>query len=263
MNAINISSLFVYPLKSCRAQSLQEGQILFGGLAGDRTYAVIDDTGQMLTAREHPELLTIEAVILDENICFSRAGDSITIPRNVESSSRRSGVLFGQPVGGSEMGDITRNWMSNHLAVSCNVVEISKTFMRQMEAQSHSITYTDAAPILLTSEASLRDLNNRMTLPVGMNRFRPNIVITGGEAFDEDDWRSLKIGTCEFEVSHHCPRCILTTIDPIRPEKGTSKEPLKTLSTFRKSGTEVNFGVYLIPKKLGIIRLNDVVIPEL
>ena len=80
MNAINISSLFAYPLKSCRAQSLQEGQILFGGLAGDRTYAVIDDTGQMLTAREHPELLTIEAVILDENICFSRAGVGTQAP---------------------------------------------------------------------------------------------------------------------------------------------------------------------------------------
>jgi uncharacterized protein YcbX len=131
-----------------------------------------------------------------------------------------------------------------------------------MELQPHDITYTDAAPILLTSQASLKALNNRITIPVGMNRFRPTLVVSGCSAFAEDDWKYLKIGTCEFEISHPCPRCVLTTIDPSNPEKGISKEPLKTLSTFRKFGNKITFGVYLIPKKLGVIRLNDEVIYE-
>tara|TARA_X000001036_G_scaffold435403_1_gene476585 strand:- start:3101 stop:3889 length:789 start_codon:yes stop_codon:yes gene_type:complete len=262
MNALCISSFFVYPLKSGMGQSIEEVQIYSSGLAGDRTYAVIDDTDQILTAREHPELLTIEAAILDKYICFSKAGDSITVPRNVKSSSMRSGILFGESLRGSELSELVRKWMSNHLAVSCNVIEINKNFMRQMKAQTHDITYTDAAPILLTSEASLEVLNNSMRLPVGMNRFRPNLVVSGSQAFAEDDWKYLKIGTCEFEISHHCPRCVLTTIDPSHPEMGISKEPLKTLSSFRKSANEVNFGVYLIPKRLGTIRLNDEVIPE-
>ena len=261
MNSIHISYLYAYLLKSGRPQSLDHAQIITTGLVGDRDFAVIDDGGRMLTAREYPMLLEVEAKIMNDHMYFKCKGDFITVPRKTGSSKTRTGILFGQSVGGLELDDSIQKWFSKCMGVSCHVVEINAVYMRQMEGQSIDITYTDAAPILLTSEASLRDLNNRMTLPVGMNRFRPNIVVNGGNAFEEDDWKSLKIGSCEFEISHHCPRCVLTTIDPSHPGKGISKEPLKTLSTFRKSGNEVNFGVYLIPKKMGIIRLNDEVIP--
>ena len=262
MNSINISYLYAYLLKSGRPQSLDQAQIITTGLEGDRDFAVIDDDGRMLTAREHPMLLEVEAKIIDDKIYFKFKEDFITVPRETRSPKTRKGILFGQSVAGFELNDRVQKWFSKCVDVSCHVVEINKVYRRQMEGQSIDITYTDAAPILLTSEASLRDLNNRMTLPVGMNRFRPNIVVNGGNAFEEDDWRSLKIGACEFEISHHCPRCVLTTIDPSDPKKGISKEPLKTLSTFRKVGNEVNFGVYLIPKKLGVIQLDDEVIPE-
>ena len=172
------------------------------------------------------------------------------------------GTLFGQAAGGFELDNRLQKWFSKCMGVNCHVIEINEIYMRQMESQPHDITYTDAAPILLTSEASLKALNNRMAIPVGINRFRPNLVVSGSPAFAEDDWKYLKIGDCEFEISHHCPRCVLTTIDPSNTEKGISKEPLKTLSTFRKLGNEVTFGVYLIPKKLGILRLNDEVIHE-
>ena len=261
MNPIHISYLYTYLLKSGKPQSLGHAQIITTGLVGDRDFAVIDENGRMLTARECPILLEVEAKIMDDMIHFKCKGDFITVPRKIGSSKTRTGILFGQSVGGLELDNCIRKWFSKCMGVSCHVVEINAVYMRQMEGQSIDITYTDAAPILLTSEASLRDLNNRMTLAVGMNRFRPNIVVNGGNAFEEDDWKSLKIGSCEFEISHHCPRCILTTIDPSHPGKGISKEPLKTLSTFRKSGNEVNFGVYLIPKKMGIIRLDDEVIP--
>jgi len=261
MNSIHISYLYTYLLKSGKPQSLDHAQIITTGLVGDRDFAVIDEDGRMLTARECPMLLEVEAKIMDDMIHFKCKGEFITVLRKTVSSKKRTGILFGQSVGGLELDKRIQKWFSKCMGVSCHVVEINAVYMRQMEDQFIDITYTDAAPILLTSEASLRDLNNRMTLPVGMNRFRPNIVVNGGNPFEEDDWKSLTIGTCEFEISHHCPRCALTTIDPSHPKKGISKEPLKTLSTFRKSGNEVNFGVYLIPKKMGIIRLDDEVIP--
>ena len=261
MNSIRISYLYTYLLKSGKPQSLDHAQIIKTGLVGDRDFAVIDEDGRMLTARECPTLLEVEAKIMDDMIHFKCKGEVITVPRKTVSSKKRTGILFGQSVGGLELDKRIQKWFSKRMGMSCHVVEINAVYMRQMEDQSIDITYTDAAPILLTSEASLRDLNNRMTLPVGMNRFRPNIVVNGSNPFEEDDWTSLKIGTCEFEISHHCPRCVLTTIDPSHPEEGISKEPLKTLSTFRKSGNKVNFGLYLIPKKMGIIRLDDEVIP--
>ena len=261
MNSIHISYLYAYLLKSGRPQSLDHAQIITTGLVGDRDFAVIDDGGSMLTARECPMLLEVEAKIMNDMIHFKYKDDFITVPRKTVSSKTRAGILFGQSVEGLELDNRLQKWFSKCMGVSCHVVEINAAAMRQMEDQFIDITYTDAAPILLTSETSLRDLNNRMTLPVGMNRFRPNIVVNGDNPFEEDDWKLLKIGTCEFEISHQCPRCVLTTIDPSHPEKGISKEPLKTLSTFRKSGNEVNFGIYLIPKKMGIIRLNDEIIP--
>ena len=262
MNSIHISYLYTYLLKSGKPRSLDHAQIITTGLVGDRDFAVIDEDGRMLTARECPMLLEVEAKIADDMIHFKCKDEVISVPRKTVSSKKRTGILFGQSVGGSELDKRIQKWFSKRMGMSCHVVEINAVYMRQMEDQFIDITYTDAAPILLTSEASLRDLNNRMTLPVGMNRFRPNIVVNGGNPFEEDDWKSLTVGTCEFEISHHCPRCALTTIDPSHPKKGISKEPLKTLSTFRKSGNKVNFGVYLIPKKMGIIRLYDEVIPR-
>ncbi len=260
---ISISNLYTYLLKSGRPQSLDYAHVISTGLMGDREFALIDGDGRLLTAREYPALLRVESKIIDDKIYFEFKSNSISVPRKTLNSRERIGTLFGQAAGGLELDNRLQKWFSKCMGVNCHVIEIKELYMRQMESQPYDITYADVAPILLTSEASLKALNNRMTIPVGMNRFRPNLVVSGSSAFAEDDWKNLKIGNCEFEVSHQCPRCVLTTIDPSHPEKGISKEPLKTLSTFRKFGKKITFGVYLIPKKLGILRLNDEVIYEL
>ena len=260
MGSINISNLYTYLLKSGRPQALDHTHIIPTGLMGDREFALIDDDGRLLTAREYPTLFQVESKIVDDKIYFAYKSDSIIVPRKTLYSRERMGTLFGQAAGGFELDNRLQKWFSKCMGVNCHVIEINEIYLRQMESQPYDITYTDAAPILLTSEASLRALNNRMTIPVGMNRFRPNLVVSGSPAFAEDDWKYLKIGDCEFEISHHCPRCVITTIDPSNPEKGISQEPLKTLSTLRKFGNKVTFGVYLIPKTLGILRLNDEVI---
>ena len=262
MGSIIISNLYSYLLKSGRPQSLDHAHIITKGLMGDRDFALIDAEGHILTAREYPALLEVDAKIIDNEIYFKYKSDSISVPRKAIYSKERTGILFGQSLRGLELDNCVQKWFSKNMGINCHVIGINKAYIRQMKEQLHNITFTDAAPILLTSEASLEALNNRMIIPVGMNRFRPNLVVSGSPAFAEDEWKYLKIGACEFEISHHCSRCTLTTIDSSNPEKGISKEPLKTLSTFRKFGNKVNFGIYLIPKKLGIIQLNDQVICE-
>ena len=167
MNSIHISYLYTYLLKSGKPQSLDHAQIITTGLVGDRDFAVIDEDGRMLTARECPMLLEVEAKIADDMIHFKCKGEVISVPRKTVSSKKRTGILFGQSVGGLELDKRIQKWFSKRMGMSCHVVEINAVYMRQMEDQFIDITYTDAAPILLTSEASLRDLNNRMTLPVG------------------------------------------------------------------------------------------------
>ena len=98
-----------------------------------------------------------------------------------------------------------------------------------------------------------------------MNRFRPNIVVEGCEAFDEDQWRNISIGDVEFETVKICSRCILTTIDPNTGTKDENGEPLKTLSQYRKNVNGVKdekgvfFGMNLIPRSLGKIRVGDTI----
>ena len=121
------------------------------------------------------------------------------------------------------------------------------------------VSLADGSPVLLTSEASLFFLNQRLLTPVPMARFRPNIVVSADTAFVEDNWRQIRVGEVEFEVGWSCTRCIVTTIDPMTSQKDINIEPIKTLKEFRSSPDGVIFGQNLIPRKLGIVKVGDVV----
>ena len=120
------------------------------------------------------------------------------------------------------------------------------------------VSYADEAPILLISEASLQDLNDKLKMPVSMQHFRPNLVVYGSHAFAEDQWKLIRIGEVELEIVQQCKRCIFTTINPVTQQKEANGEPLKTLATYRKLPKGgVGFGVHLIPRKLGKVKIGD------
>jgi uncharacterized protein len=258
-----VTDLYTYPLKSARPLIHQQVDILSTGLEGDRTFVVMDQQGNILTAREYPKLLNIDAVVAIGVLNLLIEGVSLAISLQEIHAIVKEGVLFGTPVGGRLLKGDYQSQLSDYLGISCSILVVGDAFLRtitsrQSETTKTQINYTDAAPILLTTQASLVDLNSRLAAPISMNRFRPNIIISGGKAFEEDDWRYVKIGSCEFEVSHLCPRCILTTIDPENPQKGVGVEPLKTLSIYRKTpSNKINFGIYLIPIKLGTIAIEE------
>jgi hypothetical protein len=107
----------------------------------------------------------------------------------------------------------------------------------------------------LTTQVSLEALAARLDTPIGMNRFRPNIVVDGDVPFAEDDWTRVTIGDAVFRVAKGCDRCMVTTIDPETGETGL--EPLRTLATFRRWNGKVWFGINLIPEGRGIVRVGD------
>ena len=125
------------------------------------------------------------------------------------------------------------------------------------------VTFADAVPFLVISEASLARLNDRIQEnhgePVPMNRFRPNIVVADCDAFAEDTWSGLQVGEAMFRSAGKSVRCIITTTDQLTGKRG--KEPLKTMATFRRNPadpTEVFFGVNLIHEtKRGTIHVGD------
>jgi uncharacterized protein YcbX len=118
---------------------------------------------------------------------------------------------------------------------------------------------TAVSPILLTSEESLADLNGRIAKPIRMNRFRQNIAVEGGQAFDEDWWARLRIGELEFEKVVSCERCSFTQVDQETATR--TSEPIRTLAKYRRQpggvGGGIVFGIYFRPLGPGVLRLGD------
>jgi hypothetical protein len=130
----------------------------------------------------------------------------------------------------------------------CQLVRIEEQASRHnlLGQGSKVVSFADSQPFLLLGEGSLADLNSRLEEPVPMNRFRPNLVLAGGRPFEEDEWSAFTIGDLLFKNIKPCSRCVLTTVDQQRGVK-TGKEPLSTLSLFRKQAGSVNFGMLAAP----------------
>jgi uncharacterized protein YcbX len=119
------------------------------------------------------------------------------------------------------------------------------------------VGFADGFPFLLISEASLADLNAKLEFPLPMNRFRPNIVVSGASAFAEDTWKSIKIGSVLFDVVKPCSRCVMTSID--QDDAALGREPLRTLTAYRKFGNKLLFGQNLVHNNTGVISVGDLV----
>jgi uncharacterized protein YcbX len=123
------------------------------------------------------------------------------------------------------------------------------------QVNNEQVSFADGFPFLLISDASLADLNQRLEQPVPMNRFRPNLVVSGCEAFAEDGWQSIRIGSIGFRVVKPCDRCVITTVDQTQGIRG--KEPLLTLAQYRRWDGKIWFGQNLIHEQLGMLKVGD------
>ncbi len=111
----------------------------------------------------------------------------------------------------------------------------------------------------VSPENSLRALQQRCPASVKMEQFRPNLVVSGASAWEEDSWKVIRIGDVVFDVVKPCSRCIFTTVSPEKGQKHPAGEPLKTLQSFRtaQDNGDVDFGQNLIARNSGVIRVGD------
>ncbi|MEQ9439761.1 MAG: MOSC domain-containing protein [Cyclobacteriaceae bacterium] len=263
MHRVSVSGIITYPVKSLAGVSLPESEVLRTGLRLDRCWAVVNSDGEIITGREHPKLLGI-SIEVQETFLQLTAPDGqlyqLTLyPAGEEMVEIR---LFKRIVRGISLGSEAAHWFSNYLGVPCSLVMLGEQG-REMQAkyggkEGDIVSYADTSPLHVVSEESLAELNTRLASPVLMHRFRPNIVVQGCQPYEEDQWKYIRIGDCEFEVNEHCKRCVFTTIDPVLQQKDEQQEPLRTLSAYRKNAAgAVTFGVNLIPRKLGTLQVGQ------
>ena len=263
MNNIKIGKLYIYPIKSCKGIEVSKSSIQKIGFQYDRSFAVINSKNEILTARENSKLLNISSEILNDKLTLLTHGaPPISIDLNKVLIDRIEIKIFNDSTKAKIVGNETDDWLSDTLKEKCRLVSIDSKQLRKMKSKYNGtendfISFSDISPIHLISEESLKDLNSKLENPVTIDNFRPNILISGFPAYEEDNWSSVKIGDCEFEVTLKTPRCIFTTIDPITTKVDSKQEPLRTLSKYRKDGNRINFGIYLTPKKIGVINVTD------
>jgi uncharacterized protein YcbX len=262
---ITVSSLIYYPIKACRGIEVQSAQVERMGLAQDRRMMVVTPEGDHLTQREYPRLAWVTPALKDDTLTLSAQGfDSIQLMIRRTGTTQPVNIWHSQGVSAIDQGEEAAGWFSDWLSASVRLVHIAEGIQRKVneEYAVHEDDHTgfaDGYPILLISEASLQDLNTRLATPVPMNRFRPNLVVSGCEPYAEDTWNKINIGDVELAVVKPCPRCVVTTIDKATLEQ--SKEPLQTLSKYRRHELGAIFGQNVIPLHEGSLRVGMTVIP--
>jgi uncharacterized protein YcbX len=176
-------------------------------------------------------------------------------------ADRLPATVWGDRVNAACAASSASDWLSKYFGISCRLAFMDQRAHRGVAAeygrQGDVVSFADAMPLLLATDVSLADLNRRLKEPLCMSRFRPNVVLDGDVPWEEDGWKQLQIGEVEFEATHRCARCVVTTIDQTTGEKSSDNEPLKTLATFRRDSEGVYFGQNLVPRGSGTIRVGD------
>ncbi|QDH79074.1 MOSC domain-containing protein [Echinicola soli] len=259
---MKVQDIYIYPIKSLGGTRLETSQVFIKGLKWDRRWMLVDDSGTFMTQRALHTMALLQVNLTDKGLEVQHKlhpHQKISIPFAPETDRFMEVKVWDDVVSGQIVNPQVDQWFSDILATSCHLVfmpeNTSRSIKKKYAVNDETVSFADAMPYLLISQASLDDLNERLEEPVPMERFRPNIVISGCEAFEEDGWELLQIGKCKFKRTKPCARCVMTTVDQQTGIKG--KEPLKTLSKYRLSEKKVLFGQNLITLEKGVINVGD------
>lgn len=264
--ALHLTAITLFAVKSLRGQARTTAHVEPWGLAGDRRYLVVDPQGKFVTQRECPALATLDAVPDGDGLTLTGAGlPPLGIaPPGLEAETLNV-TVWRDSVTARRVGPSADAWLAAALGRPCRLVYMDRPDRARPADPAFArpedrVSFADGFPLLIASSASLDDLNGRLVEPVGMDRFRANLVVAGAAPWAEDDWRHLRIGPVRFETVKPCGRCIMTTTDQRSGARHPGFEPIRTLQTFRRDRQgQVIFGQNLVPRSEGSVSVGDAV----
>ncbi|MFM9837608.1 MAG: MOSC domain-containing protein [Cyclobacteriaceae bacterium] len=245
MSPIRLTEIWIYPIKSLGGIRLHSSKVMEKGLAFDRRWMLVDEANVFMTQRVHPmmALFKLEMSQLSFKITFKN--DSITLPfiHSVIQTEIKTKVWDDEVIT-FEVSEEYSRWFSKNLGMTCKLVSFPEENTRPVDTRfkinDENVSLADGYPFLIIGQSSLDDLNGRLESPILTNRFRPNLVFTGGQPYEEDSWRFFTVGENKFAGVKPCSRCVLTTVNQETGEKG--KEPLATLAKYRQVENKIYFG---------------------
>lgn len=277
---ITVSALNIYPVKGLKGIALEEASCTELGIEHDRRWMMVDREGEFLSQREHPKMATVWTEIDGDALSLSAPDvGEVRVPLEPEAPRKLRVRVWNSRCDAVTVSREADEWLTDCLGFHCTLVYMPASSKRYSNPEfggtGKRVGFADGYAYLMTNEASLADLNAKLmakghpALP--MNRFRPNIVVTGAGAFDEDNWRDLKfapLGSLDSRPSGNdavllrtakpCGRCQVTTTDQATGEV-RGPEPLATLATYRDGAFGVRFGMNLVTLREGTIRVGDAI----
>jgi len=259
---IRLSALYIYPVKSCRGIALTTAPLDNWGLKFDRNWMVVNEAGRFLSQRELPQMALIETTIAPDSLYLTVAGQApLAIPLAGNRGETMTVQIWHDQTQAIDQGETAAAWLSQLLGQPARLVRIGAGYSRPVQPiqpNASEVSFADGYPLLLISEASLADLNCRLPEPLSMNRFRPNLVISGCNAYEEDSWQQIRINEITFKLVSACERCVITTTDQATGSRN-GPEPLKTLASYRRHAGGVIFGQNLVHQNHGEVRSGSLV----
>ncbi|WP_410630320.1 MOSC domain-containing protein [Amycolatopsis sp. cmx-4-83] len=261
-----IARLTYYPVKGCAGTSVPAAEVGPAGLAHDRVFQVVAPDGDFRSQRRYPALAAVRPRVLDGTLTLSAPGrDDLTIDVR-RDGPRHPGSTFSWHGEGVHQGEAAAEWFSDLLGLPSVLIRVAPDHERVTGGEHPgTAAFADGHALLVASESSLDALNARILErggePVPMDRFRPNVVISGWpEAHTEDEVREMRAGTAEFGYAKQCVRCTVPMVDQETGEKA-GPEPIRTLASYRRHPDGgVVFGMKAAVLRPGQVAVGDEVI---
>jgi uncharacterized protein len=259
---MQISQLFIYPVKSLGGIAKQSVEITSTGFKHDRRWMLVDEKNLFLTQRTHPQMALLQTAETEKGITVfykQNPQESIIIPFENDYSKKLMVTVWDDVCEAVEVNENLNKWFSAMLHINCKLVYMpddTKRLVDKRYATNDEVTsFSDGYPILMIGQSALDNLNRQLTETLPMERFRPNIVFTGGHAHIEDEMAAFSIGETNFLGVKPCARCVMITINQQTAQGG--KEPLKTLSTYRQKNNKIYFGQNVLQQQNGNINVGN------
>lgn len=266
MSEIRVTDLFCYPIKSCAGTRLETTELTQRGMAHDRTLMLVRPNGDFVTQREHPTLCLVKPAVLSCGAIqvTARSRRSVELTPTFSGPKKRVSI-WSDRVDAVVQSAEANGWFSDYLGFEVELVAMHSDTRRRVDpdyARSGEdvVSFADGFSMLLISRGSLDYLNQKLDDPVPMDRFRPNIVVSGCEPHAEDFWRDLTIGDVSLSGVKPCARCSMIGVEQTTGERGV--QPASTLAKYRKFLGGVMFGMNLVHQANGTLSVGDEVVVQ-
>ncbi|OWY41125.1 molybdenum cofactor biosysynthesis protein [Xenophilus sp. AP218F] len=254
---MQLTEMFAHPMKSARGVAFSRAYAASQGLLHDREWLLATPDGQQITARSHPQLLRVQPALIPGGVLFQHPERAPIFAMSTVYTRAHPAVVWKDGFDARHGDPRVDDWFSQLLGLSCRLLWLGPSSNRRQKSCDAPLSFADGAPYLLISQASLEALNLELAAPVTARHFRPNLVIDGEYAWEEDEWQVIRIGEVVFDVVRLCTRCSLTTVDPDTGLRSADQEPLQTLVRTRTLEAGVCFGINLAARNEGVLNRRD------